>query len=156
MSKTKFALHWQADKRLAAGGRWKKIYNGKAFYFSGIEGKSDRLGKDRALEAFNHWKTQQDNEAFANKPHKADYEQAIKLRMDMIEWCQLEPDALEIPSIKATFDRVSKEVRELRSDFAKVSPPPLNRNDRWEHYPNRPYVFPILDMNSAETLEWGR
>jgi integrase len=149
-------LHWQADKSRPKGGRWKRTYRGKVFYFSGIDGKSDRLGYDRAVEAFTHWKAEVDGEADANKPHRADYERAIKFRMQIVEWCHVESNALADPTIKTTYDRIEKELRRLQSDFAKVRPPALSTADTVQ--PNAIWVHPLagVGMTMEEKTKWHK
>ena len=127
MGKRRTVLNWHADRSRLGGGRWEKMYKGRMFYYSAVDGKSDRLGHERALEAFSRWKSDQDSKRSADKPHAAAYSSAIKMRVEMLEWMRLEPSRLATePSLQVTYDSLTNEVKRLQSDFSKVSPPPLN------------------------------
>ncbi|MHC4405345.1 MAG: hypothetical protein ACYTG0_37335 [Planctomycetota bacterium] len=60
------------------GGRWKKWYGGKAYYFPFGTSKSDTVGYQQALKAWKKRKAEVDAEGARHpKPHQEDYERAI-------------------------------------------------------------------------------
>lgn len=61
-------LTWVDDTKRKAGGRWRKKYRGESFWFSDIEGKSDRAGYRRAIDAFKIWRAEIDLQKEQNKP----------------------------------------------------------------------------------------
>ena len=112
-------LTWVADEKRKSGGRWRKKHRGETFWFSDIEGKSDRAGYKRAIEAFKIWRAKIDLQKQQNKPHQDDYNEAIGLRKDMLAWLATEqdPDPIRV--------RLLAEVKTLEAEFAKPKPRPL-------------------------------
>lgn len=85
---TKLELTW--DK---ATHRWCKVYLGKKHYLGYGKSKSDRTSYEAALEKWAVLKAEID--ATVEKPHRREYEQAIHLRREMLNWLTLEQDNRE-------------------------------------------------------------
>ncbi|MDB5350167.1 MAG: hypothetical protein JWN86_1414 [Planctomycetota bacterium] len=131
-----------------AGSRWKKIYKGRVLYFPFGTGKSDSLGYKRALEEFTRKRAEIDSRTEAQKPHRDAYEEAIGLRRNMLDWIGLEAERLDTdPDLKAWRERLLAEVGRLEADFARPSPPELNR-------PGGLRVDPIADEKPGVVLTW--
>lgn len=115
----KTELTWVADAKRKAGGRWRKKYRGEIFWYSEIEGKSDRAGYKRAVEAFKTWRAKIDLKLEAEKPYQKDYRMAIQLRQDMLGWLAAEQDPDPIRN------RLLDELKQLEAEFAKAKPRPI-------------------------------
>jgi len=112
-------LTWVDDTKRKAGGRWRKKYRGELFWFSDIEGKSDRAGYRRAIDAFKIWRAEIDLQKEQNKPHQDDYNEAIRLRKDMLAWLATEQDPDPIRN------RLLVELKTLETEFVKPRPRPI-------------------------------
>ncbi len=66
-------------------GRWKKVYRGKAYYFPGGKGKSDRDGYDAAWAAWEALKARID--LLSPRKYHRDYEAAIDQWEQVLAWC---------------------------------------------------------------------
>jgi integrase len=155
MTNRRTVLNWHADRSRLGGGRWEKMYKGRVFYYSAVDGKSDRLGHERALEAFARWKTDQDTKRAADKPYATAYASAIKMRVEMLNWLRLEPARLATEQqLQALYDRLTGEVKRLQSNFAKVSPPAINQVAEVEIDPDALWDFPLVGMTATEATEW--
>jgi len=108
-------LTWQANHQ-SSGGRWKKVYRGKAYYFVYGTSKSDRAGYDQALLAWEKKKAEVDALV---KPEAGLYLEAIKSREELAEVFRLEGDI-------DNYKRAEKELRQLRRWLELRSPPPIN------------------------------
>ena len=129
-------LTWDKHRK-----RWKKIYRGHQLYLGSGGGKSDAESYRLALEEFERRRAEIDQEAENKKPHRKDYETAIRLREQMAEWCVLNGGH------DREHDAVVEEIRTLRRLFAKASPPPLNK-------PDSPWVDPLVDKSASEHIDW--
>ncbi|QDU75109.1 Phage integrase family protein [Bremerella volcania] len=111
-------LRWHDDPKRAAGGRWKKKYKGKTFYFGEVSSKSDKDGYLRACEAFEIWRAKIDLGLDASKPHQAEYLQEIQFRQQALEILDLEP------SSKAEWERplLQDELAQLQKELKKAKP----------------------------------
>ena len=78
-------LTWQPGSG-NRNGRWKKIYRGKTYSFSGGRGKSDRDAYDAAVKVWQQQKLEAD--AHGPKPHQADYERVIREWESVRNWCR--------------------------------------------------------------------
>ena len=90
-------------------GRWKKFYRGKAYYFSGGNGKSDREGYDAAWAAWETLKAQID--LTAPRKHQQDYEAAIDQWEQVLAWSNRYGD-------KEHADQATVKLVDLRRRFA--------------------------------------
>lgn len=116
----KIELTWAADDKRRAGGRWRKKYRGEIFFYSEIEGKSDREGKRQAIEAFKVWRAQIDLKNEKEKPNQDEYTEAIRMRKDMLEWLAVEQDPDPIRH------RLLSELKTIEAEFAKPKPRPIS------------------------------
>ena len=131
-----------------AGSRWKKIYKGRVLYFPFGAGKSDSLGYKRALEEFTRRRAEIDSRTEAQKPPRDAYEEAIGLRRNMLDWIGLEAERLDTdPDLKAWRERLLAEVGRLEADFARPSPPELNK-------PGGLRVDPLTAERPGVVLRW--
>lgn len=80
----KLKLTWQAGQGRRAG-RWRKRYCGKAYYFDGGKGKSDRDAYKVALEEWERLKLALD--ASSPKPNERDYLDNIERWERILAWC---------------------------------------------------------------------
>lgn len=113
-------LTWVADPRRSAGGRWRKKYKGQLFWFSDIQGKSDRAGYQRAVQALTEWRATIDLHQEQNKPHQDHYHEAIALRKDMLTWLAMEQDPDPIRN------RLLAEAKALDTELSKNIPRPIS------------------------------
>ena len=137
MAKKLRQLSWEKSRK-----RWRKMYKGRVLTFRYGKSKSDMDGYRRALEEFEKKRAEIDQEEETNKPHFADYTQAIFLREQMAQWCLLEGEGEQ-----KTHDRLQKEIRQLRYDFGKARPKPLNRPDSLP-------TDPTANMPVIERMQW--
>ncbi len=79
----KLELSWDKTRK-----RWKKVYRGKQYYFPFGESKADMIGYEAALEEWHRRKAQINLAAETSKPHRKEYERAIKVRQDIASWCR--------------------------------------------------------------------
>ena len=79
----KFKLTWQPGSS-GRGGRWRKKYKGKAYYFDGGNGKYDREAYNAALDAWDALKIKVDGEA--PRPHQVDYERVVEEWQQVLTW----------------------------------------------------------------------
>lgn len=85
----KFRLTWQSGSD-SRGGRWRKKYKGKVYYFAGGSGKYDRGAYDAAVSAWEAEKVRLD--ASAPRPHQLQYDQAILEWENVLAWCNRHGD----------------------------------------------------------------
>jgi integrase len=79
----KFRLTWQAGSN-GRGGRWRKKYNGKTFYFEGGSGKYDKVAYDAAVA---NWEVEKRSvDANAPRPHQEQYERTIAEWEQVLAW----------------------------------------------------------------------
>jgi hypothetical protein len=52
--------------------------------------KTDEDAYRLAVDQFEQWRATIDAETEANKPHKKDYETAVKLRQEIVDWLRME------------------------------------------------------------------
>ena len=101
-------------------GRWRKRYKGRDYYFPFGKSKSDRVGYEKALEAWHVKKEKID----ADKPHRDAYERAILRWKEMADWYWKHGDRDGYEPTKAHCDR-------LRTIFEESEiPPELDRFER--------------------------
>ena len=106
-----------------AGQRWKKWYKGRPFYGKRGVKKTDEDAYQRAVEEFERWRAETDAETDANKPYRKEYEAAVKLRQEIVDWLRLE-GLEERPQKKSLFMiSWSTEIGKLNSDFGRLTPP---------------------------------
>ena len=136
---TTLKLTW--DK---ATKRWCKVFRGRKLYLGYGKSKSDLASYQLALEQFDIKRAEIDSDQEANKPHRAEYAEAIRLRQEMLKWLDLEQDhrdqfdlapvvlALRTDSDRTGWltwqqehDRLVKEVERLNLDVSRVKPPKL-------------------------------
>jgi integrase len=134
--------------------RWKRKYRGRQFYFRYGKSKTDRAGYDRAVEEWHSLKTEIDTKAQENKPHRQEYEMAVKLRQDVCQYCLLEGQT-ELDDdfgwdIKKLHDTLQRQIVTLRNWFDRVKPRELNLPDTLPVNP-----LDSLNMTIAEKIEWG-
>ncbi|MCH7727077.1 MAG: hypothetical protein IH991_11420, partial [Planctomycetes bacterium] len=130
-----FKLTWQSGVGKRAG-RWRKKYKGKAHYFAGGRGKSDRGAYDAAVAAWEKLKARIDAEA--PKPHQAEYERAI-LEWDVVlDWCRKhnEPDMADTAINKQGV---------LRRSLSALKPSPVQREDTFTGQFDRSVRYPGID-----------
>lgn len=65
-------------------GRWKKVYRGRSYYFSGGKGKSDREAYDAAWASWQALKTKID--LCGPRKHEGEYESAIEMWEQVLAW----------------------------------------------------------------------
>ena len=141
------------------GSRWKKIYRGRVWYGQRGAKKTDTQAYQVAVNSFQEWKQTADADADAHKPHADQYHQAIGQRQAMLQWLLLERDNREefdafitinhadgrtetisgasvgLPTYDQEHDRLVGEIDRLKTDFARLNPPELDRHDdcvRWD------------------------
>jgi integrase len=163
---TERTLTW--DK---AGQRWKRVYRGKVFYGERGVKKSDRQAYQVAVEQFNAHKSEVDRQADADKPHAAEYQQAIRLRQEAVKWLDLEHNEADhnalvaemkraggdtdgILDFHAERDRLVAELERLNIDFARNNPPPLNAAGKptVDPFALRPIRYRMLWLDRVEAL----
>ncbi len=115
-------LTWQEGVRNREG-RWKKFYRGKAYYFAGGKGKSDREGYDAAWAAWEIKKAAID--LTAPRKHQRDYEAAIDQWEQVLAWSNRHGD-------KEHADQATAKLADLRRRFAAPKLSPLKRKDWFE------------------------
>jgi integrase len=79
----KFRLTWQSGSN-GRGGRWRKKYNGKTYYFEGGSGKYDKVAYDAAIANWDAEKRSVD--ANAPRPHQEQYEKAVAEWEQVLAW----------------------------------------------------------------------
>lgn len=87
-------------------GRWKKIYRGRAYYFPGGKGKSDRDGYDAAWSAWEALKAQID--AQVARPHQLEYERVIDEWEQVLAWCGKHAEWTMAETAAAKLDNLRK------------------------------------------------
>lgn len=137
----KLELTWQkgSEKRK---GRWKKFYQGKAYYFAFGESKSDMEGYRQALAEWKKKKAEIDaGEANRPKPHQEDYEQALDEWNLVLQWSLEHDDERHVCLAR-------EKIQELKDRLAKQNPPPVTNNDRlWSRF-----RWPEESLNSITEL----
>jgi hypothetical protein len=110
-------------------GRWKKVYRGKAYYFTYGTSKSDTAGYKQALKAWQKKKAEIDAEkAQAPKPHQEDYNRAIEEWELVLGW-SLEHDDERYVVI------AREKIKDLKRRLARSTPPPITDEDRlWSRF----------------------
>jgi|GEM_PF-1073109 len=116
-------LSWQAGS-VGRAGRWKKKYKGKAHYFPGGRGKSDREAHGEAVKSWISLKAELD----LNSPrrYETDYQKAIREWEDVLTWCQLHGD-------EKMENTASQKLKLLRAEYSKTKLARLNRRDLFEN-----------------------
>lgn len=124
----KLQLTWQSGSR-GRGGRWKKCYRGKAYYFSYGTCKSDAEGYRKALDAWKQKKAEVDAEdAQRPKLNQQEYEQAIEEWTLVLQWSLEHSDEQHVSVAR-------EKINELRARLAQKSPPPITDADRlWSRF----------------------
>ena len=117
-----FKLTWQQG---AAGraGRWRKKYKGKAYYFPGGRGKSDREAYAAALAAWEAKKQEIDGTAVNSL--QLDYEEAIEKWEDVLRWSRNHDD-------QSMAEEATDYLEKLRLRQEAVRLKPLTHYDRFE------------------------
>jgi hypothetical protein len=117
-----FKLTWQAGTT-ARGGRWRKKYKGKVYYFAGGRGKFDREAYDAAFAAWGTMKSRLD----ADAPRQ--FEQAQQLALEQWEqvlaWSSRHGDSKMAALAHQKSDLLR---RRLAAPILK----PLQRSDQFE------------------------
>lgn len=126
-------LSWQSGVG-ARQGRWKKVYRGRAYYFPGGKGKSDREGYDAAWAAWEALKAKIDQQA--PRPHQHEYEQAVDEWEQVLAWCGKNGE-------RETAETAAKRLESLRKRLASPVLMPLEKDDRFESL----LEWPILDLD---------
>jgi integrase len=103
----KLKLSWQAGQGRRAG-RWKKRYRGKAYYFDGGTGKSDRDAYKLALEEWEKLKATVD--ATLPKPNEMHYLDNIEKWERVIAWCHSHNDGEMAAIATSKLERLRKEL----------------------------------------------
>ena len=139
----KFKLTWQPGARGRAG-RWRKKYKGRAYYFSGGRGKTDREAYEAALAEWEKLKLRIDAET--PKAHQADYERAIGEWELVLAWCRKhgEDEMADVAMAKLELLRKRLSVRKPRS---------ISKKDTFEGRFDRSVRYPGLDEALAEVAE---
>ncbi len=101
-----------------AARRWKKIYRGRIWYGQRGVNKSDRNAYGKALENFLRWRSDIDQR---KKPHREQYETALHLRQEMLDWLLLEGE-----TDTDEHRRLLTEIGRLNSDWQRPKPPALD------------------------------
>ncbi len=114
-------LTWQPGVP-GRGGRWKKLYNKKAYYFDGGRGSSDREAYNLAWAAWEQLKATLDQAAV--KPHQEQYEAAIAEWNQLLTWSMQNGDETHA-------EMARNKLRDLRRRLLGKSPPPLTHDDRF-------------------------
>lgn len=110
-------LTWQG--RDDGAGRWKKVYEGQIYYFSGGSGKSDVEAYRQAIAKWEALKVSLDQEAALNKPFRADYEKAINEWHVVLSWGR-ENDEV------ATIAAATAKLTELHERLKSRQPTPIS------------------------------
>jgi len=135
-----FKLTWQVGAA-RRGGRWRKKYKGKIYYFEGGRGKTDKDAYDAALAAWEAEKVKID--AAAPRPHQLAYEHALGEWEQVLAWSGRHGDR-EMAAL--AFEKVNT----LRSRLAAPVLRPLPRQDQFESLFDAPDVgnlpAPTLDQ----------
>ncbi len=99
---------------MPSSNRWRKKYKNHIYYLPGCKSKSDYEGYRLALVAWRAKKAEID----ANDPNNQAYEQAIRIRKDMVRVCHsYENDELS--------SQLQMEITQLRKQNAARNPPKL-------------------------------
>ena len=124
---------------------WVKVYRHRKLYLAKGKNKADTKAYQLALEQFDLKRAEIDGELEADKPYRADYAEAIRLRQEMVKWFTLEgngeqydlyplitaldahSDRSEWSTWKQEHDRLVKEIERLNLDAARVKPPQLGQ-----------------------------
>lgn len=117
-----YKLTWQAGTA-GRGGRWRKKYNGKTYYFEGGRGKTDKEAYEAALASWEAEKVKID--AAAPRPHQLVYEHAADEWEQVLAWSNRYGDR-EMAAL--AFEKVTS----LRARLAAPVLRPLPRADRFE------------------------
>jgi len=117
-------LTWQPGTS-GRGGRWRKKYKGKAYYFTGGRGKTDRDAHDAAVAEWEALKVRLDAEA--PKPHQAEYERAIAEWELVLAWCR-KHDEQEMAG------SASEKIARLRDGLAVAKPEAVPLENTFEGY----------------------
>lgn len=104
-------------------GRWKKFYRGKAYYFPGGKGKSDREGYDAAWTAWEAHKAKIDQTA--PRKYQRDYERCIDQWEQVLAWCNRYGD-------KEHAHQATVKLVDLRRRFSASKLSPLTRQEWFE------------------------
>lgn len=118
----KFRLTWQSGCP-ARGGRWRKKYKGKTYYFPGGRGKSDREAYEAALTLWDALKARLD--AAAPRRHQVDYERTITEWEQVLAWSNRHGEQT-VASV--AFERLASLRHRLEAPLLR----PLSSSDRFE------------------------
>lgn len=130
MAKRKFKLTWQKG---ASGrpGRWRKVIGGKAYYFDGGSGKSDRVAYKAAVAKCEKLKSEL---SVTHNPHRAEYLETIGEWKAVAIWCKENGNEKLLPIAE-------KKISTLSGRLEKGSKcTPLAREDKfvtepeWKYY----------------------
>ena len=113
-------LTWQAGTD-GRGGRWRKKYRGRSYYFSGGRGKSDDIAYENALQAWEKKKVEVD--AATPKRNQAEYDTAINEWQHVLSWCRKHADD-EMAAVATT------KLDKLRSQLASPRPVAIAFEDK--------------------------
>ncbi|HEY1065341.1 MAG TPA: hypothetical protein VGE52_04500, partial [Pirellulales bacterium] len=119
-----FKLTWQPHSK-GSGGRWKKKYRGKVYYFDGTT-KSDVEGYKAALAAWEQLKVEIDSKVEPS-PIQLQYATVIKEWEGVASWSVAHAD-------KTFADLARGKLEELRARAEHPSPQPLTHWDRFQSY----------------------
>lgn len=142
----KFKLTWQGGTGLR-GGRWRKKYKGKVYYFDGGRGKSDREAYEAAVSAWEATKVELD--AAAPRPHQLQYEQTIAEWEQVLAWSNRHGD-------QETAGIAFQKLETLRRRLAAPVLKPISHADRFfSQFDVRSIALPddLFDKAAAELAE---
>lgn len=104
-------------------GRWRRKYKGKAYYFPGGAGKSDREAYDAAIDAWEKLKPKID--LTTPRKHQRNYEKCIDQWEQVLAWCNRYGD-------REHADQAVEKLTDLRRRFTAAKLAPLKRVDWFE------------------------
>ncbi|MCA9124729.1 MAG: tyrosine-type recombinase/integrase [Planctomycetaceae bacterium] len=135
-----YKLTWQPGAS-GRGGRWRKKYKGKSYYFDGGRGKTDRDSYDAALASWEQLKVKLD--VAAPKKHQADYERAMGKWEQVLAWCRKHQEA-------EMADVATEKIASLRKHLSASRPRPVAIGDTFEGQFDWSVRFPGWDQAMKE------
>jgi integrase len=127
-------------------GRWKKFYRGKAYYFPGGKGKSDREGYDAAWAAWESLKAKIDRDA--PRQYQREYDAAIDRWEQVLAWSNRYGER-QIAAI--AYEKLELLRKRLEAPLLR----PLDRSDCFEarfDTPDYREIFAILDQHEKSAI----
>ena len=131
-----YKLTWQPGSS-GRPGRWRKKYHGRAHYFDGGRGKTDRDAYDTAVADWDRLKTKLDDDA--PKPHQEAYHREIARWESVLAWSNKHGDASMSETTEA-------KLKELRQRLDTQTPAPIQPEDTFDGQFVRSIRAPQLDQ----------